>query len=133
MRLLLIGRSAHADVVIPDPSVSAFHAEVVVTTDGRFYLTDRASAQGTYHRSSEAESWASVRQTFVEMSDQLRLGDYVCHVADLLGAVLAAEQPLQGEDGSGATAMRPGDVSPGRPRGAVERDPVTGEIVRRRF
>ena len=133
MRLLLIGRSAHADVVIPDPSVSAFHAEVVATEDGRFYLTDRASDQGTYHRRSDADSWASVRQAFVERSDQLRLGDYVCHVADLLDLALVRKPAGQGESSSGATAMQAGEALRDRPRGAVERDPITGEIVRRRF
>lgn len=133
MKLLLIGRSAHADVVIPDPSVGAFHAEVVATEDGRLYLTDRASAQGTYHRRAEAETWASVRQTFIEMSDQLRLGDYVCHVADLLGAALAAAPSPHEAGGPGAAAVHAAEAVQDRPRGAVERDPVTGEIVRRRF
>ena len=133
MRLLLIGRSAHADVVIPDPSVSAFHAEIVLTEDGRFHLTDRASDQGTYQRGSDAEPWAVVRQSFIERSDQLRLGDYVCHVAELLDVALAAEPLGYGESGSGSAAMHAGEAIRDRPRGAVERDPVTGEIVRRRF
>jgi hypothetical protein len=137
MKLLLIGRSAHADVVIPDASVSAYHAEVVVTADGRCHVSDRASAQGTYHRVSATDPWTPVRQIFVEMSDQLRLGDYVCGVADLLGGVLDAapsgRQPGRSGDESGAEAMQPGGVTRGLPRGAVERDPVTGEIVRRRF
>ena len=137
MKLLLIGRSAHADVIIPDASVSAYHAEVVMTADGRCHLTDRASAEGTYHRVSKADPWTSVRQTFVEMSDQLRLGNYVCHVSDLLDGVLddatAGSQLGTSGDDAGAAAIHPGGVTSDRPRGAVERDPVTGEIVRRRF
>lgn len=137
MKLLLIGRSAHADVVIPDASVSAYHAEVVVTEDRRCHVTDRASAQGTYHRVSDAELWTPVRQTFVEMSDQLRLGEYVCEVADLLGELLDTVpgdgQPESAGDGAGTAAAPSDGETPDRLRGAVERDPVTGEIVKRRL
>lgn len=135
MKLLLIGRSAHADVVIPDASVSAYHVEAVITAEGGCYLTDRASAEGTFHRASSADSWAPLRQGFVDMSDQLRLGNYICHVADLLAGALE-EAAHGGQAGSGESAARSGDSGePLRagPRGAVERDPVTGEIVRRRF
>ena len=133
MKLLLVGRSAHADVVIPDASVSAFHVEAVITADGRCHITDRASAQGTYHRPSEADAWTSVRQVFVDMSDQLRLGEYVATVGDLLGGALddSLQDDLAGtEGGSGANPAAAGEA---RPRGAVERDPVTGEIVKRRL
>ena len=135
MKLLLVGRSAHADVVIPDASVSAFHVEAVITADGRCHITDRVSAQGTYHRPSDADAWTSVRQVFVDMSDQIRLGDYVSTVADLLGGALdeGLQDELAGTDGgSGANSAAAADTV-ARPRGAVERDPVTGEIVKRRL
>ena len=77
MKLLIVGRSAHADVVIPDASVSAYHAEIMITADRRCHITDRASAQGTFHRTSVTEAWTSVRQNFVDMSDQLRHNKHV--------------------------------------------------------
>ena len=66
MRLLLIGRSAHADVVVADASVGATHAEVVITADGRIHITDRATAGGTYHRVAPDAPWSPLRQAFVE-------------------------------------------------------------------
>lgn len=141
----MIGRSSFADVVLADGSVASHHAELVVTDDGRFYLTDCGTATGTWRRvagaagSSEAADprtsgsqtpplWEPVRQAFVGGEERLRLGEYGCTVRDLLG--LASERPQPGGErfgpGSPAAAER------WRLRGRVERDPRTGEIVRKR-
>ena len=48
LKTLVIGRSPSADVVIADASVAPHHAELVITDDGRLYLTDCATDGGTW-------------------------------------------------------------------------------------
>lgn len=135
MRTLVIGRSTFADVVLADASVASHHAELIVTDDGRLHLTDCAGGTGTWRRNGDAgpedSDWIRIRQAFVSHEEPLRLGDHFCTARDLLKT---AREPIvvhggalqpRSEDGgsSGRTA---------RPRGRVERDPRTGEIIHRR-
>jgi hypothetical protein len=128
LRTLVIGRSPSADVVIADASVAPHHAELVITDDGRLYLTDCATVSGTWRQHDAAEGaarWQPVRQAFVRPEEPLRLGDHRCTAHDLLrrgGASTAALGGASAWDGPGPT----------RVRGPVVRDPTTGEIVRRR-
>jgi FHA domain len=127
LRTLVIGRSPSADVVVADASVAPHHAELVVTADGRLYLTDCATAGGTWRRIGDgagASAWHPVRQAFVGPEEPLRLGDYRCTASDLV----RRSGDTQIAAGSGAW-HGPGR---GRVRGPVARDPATGEIVRRR-
>lgn len=127
MRTLLIGRSHAADIVIAEAGVAARHAELVLTDDGRHHLTDCASGAGTWRRpaATGAEgAWRPLRQGFVRLDDDVRFGGHRCTVADLL-ATAGAAAPSEGGEA-------PGQDHHHRPRGPVERDPVTGEIVRRR-
>ena len=129
MRTLVIGRSPSADVVIADTSVAPHHAELVMTADGRFHLTDCATEGGTWRQSDDGAGevrWHPLRQAFVRPDDSLRLGDYQCTAGDLLRWSRGA--PREGSADVGgweAAAQR-------RVRGPVARDPATGEIVRRR-
>ena len=123
----MIGRSHAADIVIAEATVAARHAELVVTDDGRHHLTDCASGNGTWRRPAHAAAdlrWRPLRQGFVSLDDEVRLGDHCCMVRDLLTAAGATVLPDGGEART--------DTDLHRPRGRVERDPVTGEIVRRR-
>lgn len=74
-RIIRIGRSRTADVVIADSSVSRAHAELVTTPDGRFYVTDCGSTYGT-HVEKNGE-WTALRQGFVDGETPLRLGGFV--------------------------------------------------------
>lgn len=132
LRTLVIGRSPSADVVIADASVAPHHAEIVITDDGRYHLTDCATEGGTWRQGTgEGRAhWHPVRQAFVDPAEPLRLGDHLCSVAELLRR--AGEGPRA--EGPGVAAAG-GDGAPGpsqRIRGLVERDPATGDIVRRR-
>ena len=86
LRTLVIGRSPSADVVIADASVAPHHAELVITDDGRLYLTDCATDGGTWVRSEGGAraGWQPVRQAFVRADQPLRLGDHQCTATDLL-------------------------------------------------
>jgi predicted component of type VI protein secretion system len=122
VRTLVIGRSPSADVVIADASLAPHHAELVVTDDGRLYVTDCATEAGTWVQ-GESSGWQPVRQGFVRADQPLRLGDHECTVDALLRRHRGP--PADASPGGGDTAQR-------RVRGPVVRDPATGEIVRRR-
>jgi FHA domain len=121
----VIGRSPSADVVLADTSVAPHHAELVITADGRLHLTDCATDGGTSVKAESGSSsgWRPVRQDFVRPDQLLRLGDYECTAGDLLRWSRAA--PADASAAAGGAWQR-------RVRGAVARDPTTGEIVRRR-
>lgn len=130
MRTLVVGRNPFADVVLADGSVAAHHAELVLTDDGRLHLTDCAGGTGSFRRGEDG-GWTAIRQAFIGIDEPLRLGDHVCTARDLLRG---AREPLPtGAVGENRRA-EPGDGGSGRvrPRGRVERDPRTGEIVHRR-
>jgi hypothetical protein len=109
-------------VVIADASLAPHHAELVVTDDGRLYVTDCATDAGTWVQ-GESSGWQQVRQGFVRPDQPLRLGDHECTVDALLRRHRGA--PADASQGGGGAAQR-------RVRGPVARDPATGEIVRRR-
>lgn len=123
MKTYVVGRSPYADVVIPDPSISERHAEIVETDDRRWFITDCGTQGGTsrLNRGPGGRSWAAIRQCFVAPDDVLRLGEHECELSDLLGQVERPEGSFVA--GSGERAVRTA--------GRVERDPLTGEIVRR--
>jgi hypothetical protein len=115
-------------VVIADASVAPHHAELVVTDDGRLYLTDCATDGGTWVRTegASATGWQPIRQAFVHPDQPLRLGDHQCTAGDLLRRRGGAPSDSAGPGGAWDGPER------SRVRGPVARDPATGEIVRRR-
>lgn len=135
-RSYVIGRSPYADVVLADASIARRHAEIVVTDDGRLYLTDCGSDAGTWRLEEGAsERWERVRQGFIAAEEPLRLGEHRCTAAALLGDRLA---PAEGQHGGGRWRHEGvgghGDrAAAGPPRGRVERDPETGEIIPKRL
>ena len=137
LKTYVIGRSSFADVVLADESVAPRHAEVVVTDDGRFHVTDCATATGTWRCVAIRDSgdavqpplWEPVRQAFVLSDEPLRLGEHQCTLKDLLG--MAAERPSDPGARPAAPAAAAAEAVP-RVRGRVERDAKTGEIVRKR-
>lgn len=134
MKTYIIGRSQFADIVLADASVARRHAELVVTDDRRCHLTDCASGNGTWIAAAEAGGeprWVPVRQAFVGREQKLRLGDHVIGVDDLLRR---AESTPTGEEGGRWRRHGPlADAAKDWVRGRVERDPLSGEIVRKRL
>ncbi len=136
-RSFVIGRSPYADVVLADTGVGRRHAEVVATADGRFHLTDCASETGTWRRKggSESGAWEAVRQAFVTADEPLRLGDHHCTIESLLGDQLRPSEEQGRGAGTGKGRWRHEGMGEAAdpPRGRVERDPETGEIVPKRL
>ncbi len=134
-RTLVIGRSPFADVVVAEASVAAHHLELVIADDGRLHATDCASDTGSWRlRVKEVGSdgdWVPLRQGFVTPETTLRLGEYRCNVADLL-ARARYRSPVADAGNSTGEGPRPVGTATEPPRGRVERDAATGEIVRRR-
>jgi hypothetical protein len=115
-----------------DPSVATHHAELVLTDDGRLYLTDCASETGTWRLDGEPggeQHWRPVRQAFVTEAEPLKLGEHRCTASQL---VWAARQGQAGDGQSSALQQERLERDRPRLRGRVERDAATGEIVRRR-
>ena len=131
MQTLIIGRSPDADIVLADESVARQHAELVITDDGRFHLTDCDSDGGTWRslaRRGGEDIWERTRQSFVAPSQPLRFGQHRATVRELLALRAPATESRAAAPGAGGGRGAPGGLS-----GAVERDPRTGEIVRRRI
>lgn len=82
MKILTIGRKG-SDVVINDDSVSRQQAEITVTHDGKYYLVDCGSSNGTEIRSGN--TWKQVKQEFVGAEDEVRFaGRFKMTVHELL-------------------------------------------------
>lgn len=121
IKTYLIGRNPDCDIVLGDSTVSRRHAELVQGADGRFYLTDRESAAGTWVQRSG--DWQQLRQAFVDSDEPVMLGRYATSVRALLKLV-AQRKP-------GGGGAQPAQVERDLPAGGVMRNPQTGEIVRK--
>lgn len=71
--LITIGRTANNDVVLPDVSVSRFHAFVKVE-DGRFLLQDAGSTNGTTVNGSSVPAQGSGPPVDLKAGDNVRVG-----------------------------------------------------------
>ena len=116
-----IGRNSDMDIRIDDPTVSRIHAELVVTANGEFYLTDCGSSGGSYvARNGE---WIPIRQEFISPTDAILLGRYQTTAPQLIAMV--ARDDNKGDDHSGEEKPPTNDL----PRGPVRRKIETGEII----
>jgi len=71
--LLTVGRTSNNDVVIPDLSVSRFHA-FVKQSEGRFQIQDARSANGTTVNSSSVPAQGHGPAVDLKSGDSVRLG-----------------------------------------------------------
>ncbi|MBF0423000.1 MAG: FHA domain-containing protein [Magnetococcales bacterium] len=72
MKTYWIGRQPEVDIVLEMESISNLHAELVVTDDGEYFLTDCGSTNGTFRR--KEGQWQRFRQAFITPDEPLRLG-----------------------------------------------------------
>ncbi len=122
-----IGRAEGADIRLADASVSRLHAELLITADGRFFLTDCRSSGGTRIRKSGERQWLGVQQSWVTKTDSVQLGQHQTSIEELL---------LNIKDSHGAGKLKgPGGTPEPTsrdelPEGPVRRDLATGEILK---
>ena len=82
MKIQSIGRKG-ADIVLDDDNISRLHAELTVTDDGRYYLVDCGSSNGTELRTNQG--WRMIRQEFVKPEDEVRFaGKQILTVRELV-------------------------------------------------
>ena len=94
--------------MLDDRTVSRTHGAIVVS-GGRCVLSDSDSTSGTFVRDSG--KWRRISSAVVSLEDRVRFGAYVITVEELLSlAEEATESPA---------------------RSKIERDPETGQIVKR--
>lgn len=84
-RRFVIGRDRSCDIPIADDSVSRAHAELIVTEDGRIFLADCRSRNGTALLVQGRER--QLGQEYVAPDDEVRFGAVWMRVRDLLDAI----------------------------------------------
>jgi pSer/pThr/pTyr-binding forkhead associated (FHA) protein len=82
--IISVGRDPSNDVQISAPTISRFHLEVIrIKRDGRLYVVDRASEWGTFVARPDGKN-AEVRQSFVDASETLIVGEHAVKLADIV-------------------------------------------------
>lgn len=136
IRTWMVGRDPACDVVLDDEGVSRRHAELVRLPDGRLYVTDRVTTNGTFI--SDGGDWRRIRQTLLSPTDRIRFGSQFSLTGGRLDALCPRDdaRPGGGAGAGGASGRgaRPGGAPPpkedGRPdpRKKLVVDPETGEV-----
>lgn len=124
-----LGRDAAAAITVPHGTVSRLHAEVIPLPDGRVYITDCASTNGTFV--NEDGRWRRISQEFASAGVRIRFGEVELSVSALLTQIAR----LQGPGAAGT--HRPEGAEPSTAeqkekldaRHGVALDPETGEPV----
>lgn len=128
MPLYQIGRSHRCDIVLEGRAVSKRHAELLILDDGRLYLTDCASRNGT-HVLRDGR-WQAIRQRFVGPDERVKFGKAVLTVAALLGKIPHQESTPGGPPPASPRSLGAQNPPPNSlPQGPVKRHPKTGEIM----
>ena len=126
IKTFLIGRNHDCDLTLDDPGVSRRHAEVVLTADGRYYLTDRNSTRGTFVR--HKSNWHRIRQEFVDSTARIRFGGYEIAVSRLecLRAVSVHGEHESAHENAARSNRKLDAIDPAK---ELQRNPETGEII----
>ena len=120
--------------MLDDSRVSRRHAEVVLATDGRYFITDRNSTGGSFVYGNSG--WHPVRQRFVRSTDRLRFGNHEIVASRLESLCVLAgggggattETESSGQKAVCGGADQATEDGPDPNKGLM-RDPVTGEVI----
>ncbi|MGD9731127.1 MAG: FHA domain-containing protein [Desulfamplus sp.] len=85
-RKFTIGRSRECDIVIADESVSRKHAELIFMPDGKLFLIDCNSLNGTA-LISNGKPAAAIHQEFLSPTDVVRFGKVNMPVKEILEGI----------------------------------------------
>lgn len=116
MKTFTIGREEACDVSLDHQTISALHAELVLTNTKKLFLNDCASKHGTYVFRSK--QWARLIQDFIQPEEWVRFGDLEMQGSDLL---------LHIRDAKKETAQNAGHVN------ATDRPVISGPVRRNEF
>jgi hypothetical protein len=73
-RFVTVGRTPNNDIVVPDVSVSRFHAYLKKDEDGVFWLQDATSTNGTTVNGLQVPSQGDGLPAMLKSGDDLRIG-----------------------------------------------------------
>lgn len=100
-----IGRDPACRIVIEEKSVSRWHGKIEPKADGTYLISDSNSSGGSYVRVKGG--WRRFVRAKVRAEDEVRLGEYVTTVGNLLKTAKSAASRVK-----------------------VKRNPTTGEIIK---
>ena len=127
-----VGRSAAAAITVLHKTVSRLHAEVIPLPDGRVYITDCASSNGTFVCDDGTDGqWRQISQDFAGAGAQVRFGEVEMTVPHLLTEIAR----IQGAAGVGAANGPSAGHAVAQPAEqldaslGVARNPETGEPI----
>ena len=128
-----IGSGKNCDIHLEQSSIDNIHAELVIARNGKLYLTDRASENGTFRK--RGGRWVRLKQDYILPTESLRFGDFHISVSGLMqfitpnGAdtlLAASANSIDASNIKGAAAYDPKSALP---TGRVRRSVDTGEII----
>lgn len=128
MKTYKIGRSAKkSDIVLANMStqVSGVHLELTDVGNNRYYIND-LSRNGTFILAANNQ-WSRIKQTYVDINTQLRLADYQTTVYAIIKAIQSTAEPARNLQKEISQSSKNEGVYIGK----VERNPETGEVIRR--
>jgi len=67
------GREPSCDLVLEDTTLSRLHARIELVTDGRVFINDADSSNGTFLNRND--SWIRIRRSMLCIGDRIRFGD----------------------------------------------------------
>ncbi len=114
-----LGRNPECDIEIRDETVSRLHAEVVLSANGRIFLTDRDSTYGTWI--DDGTGWRKIQQHEPKEGENLRFGDFEVAVVALsrIATSLTKDEEM--------AVTVPSEGHP-KKRRRPRRNPVTGRV-----
>ena len=129
-----IGSAMNCDVHLNHSSVSDIHAELVVSSSGKLFLTDRASEAGSFKK--EKQKWVNFKQTFVDENTEIRFGKYKTKGRSVLAMIApnGIRAKFEEHENSILTSLSPSNKTKYDPKndlpiGQVRRSIHTGEII----
>jgi len=80
-----IGRDPDCEIPIADDTISRFHAEVQLTDDGRLFVIDTNSSNGTFLIREGVKE--RITQATADVGDSISFGDCCFEVSDLIADI----------------------------------------------
>ncbi len=95
MQTLIVGRhssSGGVDIAISatEDTVGRRHAEITVNDDGSYFIRDLGSANGTFVHDNGR--WNRITSSRVGPEQQIRFGDYITNISQLLSSTSSRQQ-----------------------------------------